>query len=118
MRHNLMKRTMLVLLGLWIVMAAGYASAESAADVNGTWVGSTVRGAATMTLVLKQTGNSVKGTIVGAGTDDGPLNGTVDGNTIRLRFDNGTDVTPLLNVKGDEITGLLSGTEVTLRRVK
>jgi len=99
-------------------MAAGYASAESAADVNGIWVGSTVRGAATMTLVLKQTGNSLKGTIVGAGTDDGPLNGTVDGNTIRLRFDNGTDVTPLLNVKGDEITGLLSGTEVTLRRVK
>jgi len=118
MTHDLMKRTTLVLLGLWIVMVAGYASAETPADVNGTWVGSTLRGAATMTLVLKQTGNSVKGTIAGAGTADGPMDGTVDGNTIRLRFDNGTDETPLLNVKGDEITGLLSGTEITLRRVK
>ena len=68
-----------------------------------------------MTLVLKQTGNTVKGTIVGAGTSDGPMDGTVDGKTIRLRFDNDTDQTPLLNVKGDEITGLLSGTEITLR---
>jgi hypothetical protein len=113
-----MKRTMLVLLGVWIVMVAGYASAETPADVNGTWVGSTLRGAATMTLVLKQTANSVKRTIAGAGTADGPMDGTVDGNTIRLRFDNDTDETPLLNVKGDEITGLLSGTEITLRRVK
>jgi len=109
MTHNLMKRTMLVLVGLWIVMVAGYASAETPADVNGTWVGSTLRGASTMTLVLKQTGNTVKGTIVGAGTSDGPMD---------LRFDNDTDQTPLLNVKGDEITGLLSGTEITLRRVK
>ena len=118
MTHNLMKRTMLVLVGLWIVMVAGYASAETPADVNGTWVGSTLRGASTMTLVLKQTGNTVNGTIVGAGTADGPMDGTVDGKTIRLRFDNDTDQTPLLNVKGDEITGLLSGTEITLRRVK
>jgi hypothetical protein len=118
MTHNLMKRTMLVLVGLGIVMVAGYASAEAPADVNGTWVGSTLRGASTMTLVLKQTGNAVKGTIVGAGTADGPMDGTVDGKTIRLRFDNDTDQTPLLNVKGDEITGLLSGTEITLRRVK
>ena len=46
------------------------------------------------------------------------MDGAVDGNTIRLRFDNDTDETPLLNVKGNEITGLLSGTEITLRRVK
>jgi len=118
MTQDLMKRTMLVLVGLGIVMVAGYASAETPADVNGTWVGSTLRGASTMTLVLKQTGNTVKGTIVGAGTADGSMDGTVDGKTIRLRFDNDTDQTPLLNVKGDEITGLLSGTEITLRRVK
>jgi hypothetical protein len=118
MTHDLVQRTMLMFLGLWIVMAAGYASAENPADVNGTWVGSTVRGASTMTLVLKQTGNNVKGTIVGAGTADGPMDGTVDGNTIRLRFEKDTDQTPLLNVKGDVITGELSGTEITLRRVK
>lgn len=118
MPHDLVKRTMLVFLGLWIVMVAGYASAQNPADVNGTWVGSTVRGARTLTLELKQTGNSVQGTIVGAGTTDGPLDGTVDGNTIRLRFDKDSEQTPLLNVKGDEITGQLSGTEITLRRVR
>jgi len=76
---------MLVLLGVWIVMVAGYASAETPADVNGTWVGSTLRGAATMTLVLKQTANNVKRTIAGAGTADGPMDGTVDGDTIAER---------------------------------
>jgi hypothetical protein len=118
MTRDMVKRTMLMVLGLWIVMVAGYASAQNPADVNGTWVGGTVRGARTLTLVLKQTGNSVKGTIVGIGTADGPMDGTVDGNTIRLRFDKDTEQTPLLNVKGDEITGQLSGTEITLRRVK
>src|SRR6267142_1493197 len=91
---HLMKRTLLLYLGLSLVVLAGYASAQSSSDVTGTWVGSTIRGAATMTMVLKQTGNRVTGTIVGVGTDDGHVDGSVDGNTIRLRFDNGTDETP------------------------
>jgi len=70
-----------------------------------------------MTMVLKQTGNRVTGTIVGAGTDDGRVDGIVDGNTIRLWFDQGIDDTPSLNIKGNEITGMLSGTEITFRRV-
>lgn len=113
---HLMKRTLLLTLGLSLVLA-GYASAQNSPDVTGTWVGSTVRGAATMTMVLKQTGNRVVGTIVGAGTDDGRVDGIVDGNTIRLRFDEGYDETPSLNIKGNEITGMLSGTEITFRRV-
>src|SRR5262245_10355922 len=115
MTYSLVKRTLLMLFGLSIVLVAGYAHA---ADVSGTWVGGTLRGATTLTLVMKQTGNLVTGTIMGVGTADGPIKGTVDGNTIRIRFDAGYDDTPLLNVNGDEITGLLSGTEITLRRVR
>ena len=70
-----------------------------------------------MTMVLKQTGSHVTGTIEGAGTDDGRVDGTVDGDTIWLRFDEGTHETPLLNIKGNEITGILSGTTIMFRRV-
>ena len=103
---HLMKRTLLLFLGLSLVVLAGYASAQSSPDVTGTWVGNTVRGAATYTMVLKQTGNKVTGTIVGAGTDDGRVDGIVNGNTIRLWFDQKTDETPALNIKGNEITGM------------
>jgi hypothetical protein len=51
---------------------------------------------------------------MGAGTLDGPIEGTVDGNTIRLREQFGE--TPLLNVRGDQITGTVRGTTLTLRR--
>ena len=114
---HLLKRTLLLYLGLSLVVLAGYASAQSSSDVTGTWVGSTLRGAATMTMVLNQTGNRVTGTIVGAGTDDGRVDGIIDGNTIRLRFDQGYEETPSLNIKENEITGMLSGTEITFRRV-
>jgi hypothetical protein len=60
----------------------------------------------------------VTGTLTGAGTDDGPVTGTVQGNTIRLRYDDGRETTPSLNIKGDQIEGMLSGTSVTLKRVK
>src|SRR5215467_8967964 len=99
------KQTILVLLvGFSIVMLAGYASAQSPTDVSGT-----CRGATTLVLVLRQDGQKVKGTLSGAGTDDGPVTGTVAGNTIRLRYDDGRETTPSLNVKGDQITGVLSG---------
>jgi hypothetical protein len=116
-KHDLMRRTMVLFLGLSLVVLAGYAGAQSSPDVTGTWVGDTVRGSATMTMVLKQTGKKVTGTIVGVGTDDGHVDGTVDGNTIRLRFDNGTDETPALTIKGNEITGMLSGAAIRFRRI-
>src|SRR5215510_1285950 len=111
------KQTILVLLvGFSIVLLAGHASAQSPTDVNGTWTGGSPRGATTLVLVLKQDGQKVKGTLSGAGTDDGPVTGTISGNTIRLRYDDGRETTPALNVKGDQITGVLSGgTEVVLR---
>jgi len=115
---RLMKHTLLLFLGLSLVVLAGYASAQSSPDVTGTWVGSTLRGAATMTMVLNQTGNRVTGTIVGAGTDDGRVDGIIDGNTIRLRFDQGFEETPLLIIKENELSGMLSGTTITFRRVR
>ena len=100
-------------------MLAGYASAQSPADVTGTWTGGTTTGAATLVLVLKQDGQKVTGTLSGGGTDDGhgPVTGIISGNTIRLRYDDGREMTPSLNVKGDRIEGVLSGgSQVILRR--
>jgi hypothetical protein len=109
---------------LLIAAVAGCASSQSPsasiapADVNGTWTGGTATGAATYVLVLKQTGANVTGNLSGAGTLDGPIEGTVDGNTIRLRERSGYGSTPLLSVRGDQITGVLGGTPLTLRRTR
>jgi len=114
---NASKQTILVLLvGFSIVLLAGYASAQSPPDVSGTWTGNSARGAATAVLVLKQDGQKVTGALSGVGTDDGPVTGIISGNTIRLTYDDGRQTTPALNIKGDQITGLLSGSEITLRR--
>jgi hypothetical protein len=121
----MVQRVTLPLLGLLIAMLAGCAGSKSPsasvtapADVNGTWTGSTTTGARTMTMQLKQTGTSVTGTLTGAGTLDGPIEGTVDGNTIRLRERSGFGSTPLLNVRGDLITGNLGDTTLNLRRTR
>ena len=118
----MLKKAAVPLLGLLIVVMAGCASTESSkmppADVNGTWTGGGATGAATYTLVLKQTGTQVTGTLTGAGTDDGPIEGIVDGNTIKLRDQGGPSETPALTVKGDTITGFVRGTTLTLKRVK
>jgi hypothetical protein len=122
---EMLNKAVVPLLGLLIVVFAGCASSESAmiatlpsADVNGTWTGGTARGAETYTLVLTQTGANVTGTLSGAGTADGPIEGIMEGNTIRLREASGYGNTPALTVKDDQITGFVRGTTLTLRRVK
>jgi hypothetical protein len=119
----MLKKAAVPVLGLLMVVLAGCASSDTKAagppaDVNGTWTGSLTGGAATYTLVLKQTGTQVTGTLTGAGTADGPVEGIVDGNTIRLREQGGPGQTPALMVKGDQITGWVRGTTLNLRRVK
>jgi hypothetical protein len=83
------KRARLPFLGLFIAMLAGCATAQSPetppANVAGTWTGGSAAGGRTYTMVLKQAGTNVTGTLSGAGTLDGPIEGTVDGNTLRLR---------------------------------
>jgi hypothetical protein len=122
-----MKTVTLPLLASLIAMFAGCAgsspkspsaSVATPANVNGMWQGGTATGATTVTLVLKQTGNNVTGTLSGAGTADGPIEGMVEGNTIRLAEKSGYGETPLLNVRGEQITGTVRGTALTLRRVK
>ena len=94
-------------------------TATSPVDVNGTWTGSTTTGARTVTLQLKQSGTNVTGTLAGAGVADGPIDGIVDGNVIKLARTTGAGSTPWLHVKGDLITGDLgSGTIVNLRRIR
>jgi len=117
----MLKKAAVPLLGLLIVVMAGCASSGSSsspADVNGTWTGGTATGAATYTLMLKQSGTRVTGTLTGAGTADGPIEGIVDGNTIKLREQGGPSETPALTVRGDTITGFVRGTTLTLKRVK
>src|SRR5262245_37155997 len=102
----MLNKVTLPLLGLFIAVFAGCAGSRSPsasvappADVNGTWAGGTATGTSSITMVLRQSGTSVKGTLTGAGPNlDGPIEGTVDGNTIRLREQFGE--TPLLNVRG------------------
>jgi hypothetical protein len=113
-------------LGLLLATLAGCASTESTstqstgatpAYVDGTWMGSTTGGASKMVVVLKQTGNNVTGTLSGAGvTLDGPIEGTVDSNSIKLKQRGGFRETPLLRASCEQIAGLLSGTAVELRR--
>jgi hypothetical protein len=125
---HLLKQATLPFLGVLIAMSiatlAGCASSDTStsratpANVNGTWTGGTAAGGRTYTLVLKQSGANVTGTLSGAGTLDGPIEGTVDGNTIRLRERSGFGSTPMLNVQGDQITGILGGTTLNMRRTK
>jgi hypothetical protein len=95
------------------------ASVSAPANVNGTWTGALV-GGAPVTMLLKQTGPNVIGDLRVGGRADisGPLEGTVEGNTIRLRERSGFGSAPLLNVRGDQITGIVGGTTLDLRRAK
>ena len=119
----MLKRATGPILGLLIAFVlAGCASSQSSgmppANVNGTWTGSMSGGARTYTLVLNQSGTRVTGTLTGAGTADGPIEGIVDGNTIKLRDQGGPSETPALMVKGDQITGWIRGSTLTLNRMK
>ena len=119
-------KTALPRLGLLFATLAGCASAESQgaqstggtpAYVNGTWTGGTIVGASPIVVVLQQTGNAVTGTLSGAGANlDGPIEGSVDSNSIRLRQRSGMLENPPLKASCEQISGNLGGTVVNLRR--
>jgi|SoiMethySBSTD1v2_1073268.scaffolds.fasta_scaffold301906_2 hypothetical protein len=118
----MLKRAAFPLLGLLLATLAGCASSGQStgatpAYVDGTWMGGTTTGASTMVVVLKQTGNNVTGTLSGAGaTVDGPIEGTVDSNSIQLKQRTAFRQTPLLRASCEEISGDLGGNVVKLRR--
>jgi hypothetical protein len=95
------------------------AAVAAPANVDGMWTGALV-GGAPVTMMLKQTGPNVTGDLRVGGRADisGPIEGTVDGNTIKLRERSGFGSAPLLNVKGDQITGIVAGTTLDLRRAR
>src|SRR4029453_15085166 len=119
----MLKRTAFPLLGLLLATLAGCASTErkstgaTPAYVGGTGRGSPTTGSSIFLGVLKQTGNKVTGTLSGGGPQvDGPIEGTVDSNSIQLSTQSGFRETPLLRASCEQISGMLSGSAVTLRR--
>jgi hypothetical protein len=117
-----MHRLAFPLLGLLLAMLAGCASTQSTsggtpAYVGGTWMGGTTQGASTMVAVLKQTGNNVTGTLSGAGAQlDGPIEGSVDSNSIQLRQSGAMRGSPLLKASCEQISGNLGDSVVYMRR--
>jgi hypothetical protein len=93
------------------------AATAAPANVNGVWSGALV-GGAPVRMNLKQNGSDVQGDLNVGGRADisGPIEGTVSGNTLRLRERSGFGSAPLLNVKGNQITGIVGGTTLDLRR--
>lgn len=99
--------------------SAPSASTATPANVNGVWSGALV-GGAPVTMNLKQSGAAVTGDLSVGGRADisGPIEGTVDGNTIKLRERSGFGSAPQLRVMGDQITGIVGGTTLDLRRAR
>lgn len=87
------------------------------ANVAGSWSGWTADGLS-VSLVLKQDGGAVTGTIAVGGRPDnsGPLTGTVKGNAVSFRLDSGYGSTSDLRVAQDTISGIVGGRAVNLRR--
>ena len=117
-----MQRAALPLLGLLLATLAGCASTQSTgggtpAYVGGTWMGGTTTGASTMVVVLRQAGTNVTGTLSGGGASlDGPIEGTVDSNSIKLKQSSGFRPTPLLKASCEQISVNLGESVVFLRR--
>jgi len=132
---DMSRKALVPLLGIFVVAVAGCAgsgsrsasSTEGApsaavtapADVNGRWSGALV-GGAPVSMTLNQSGPNVTGDLSVGGRADisGPIEGTVDAKTIKLRERSGFGSAPLLNVKGDRITGIVGGTTLDLRRIR
>jgi hypothetical protein len=117
-----------VVLGVLLVTGGGCATSSTTtasgpmANVNGTWTGSAGGGAveAPVTMTLAQTGANVAGEFRIGGRPDlsGPVEGTVQGNAVRLALKSGYGSLPEMTVKQDQISGIVAGLPLTLRRAK
>jgi hypothetical protein len=119
-----------ILLGLVLVAGGGCAASSTSttassgppANVNGTWTGAAGGGAieAPVTMTLAQTGANVTGEIRIGGRPDlsGPVVGMVQGNGVKLSLQSGYGSLPEMTVKQDQISGVVAGLPLTLRRAK
>ena len=119
-----------ILLGLVLVAGGGCAASSTSktassgppANVNGTWTGAAGGGAieAPVTMTLAQTGANVTGEIRIGGRPDlsGPVEGTVQGNAVKLSLKSGYGSLPEMTVKQDQISGVVAGLPLNLRRAK
>jgi hypothetical protein len=132
---EMFKKIAVPLLGILIVAVAacsstksrsasssGYppsASVPAPANIGGVWAGQEV-GGPTVSMRLKQNGARVTGDLDIAGRPDisGPVEGVVEGDTLKLQERTGYGSEPLLNIRGDRITGIVAGTTLNLRRVQ
>lgn len=116
----------LLLVGSLVTTLAGCASSKDPsasvamrpANLDGTWSGSTVTGGRGLTLNLRQSGTNVTGTLAGGGPLNGPIKGTMEGNTIKLTERSGLGKAPWLRASGDVMTGELGGVVVNLQRAR
>jgi hypothetical protein len=97
------------------------AASPTSSDVTGLWQGNVGVGARTtsVSLNLREEGEALKGSLAVGGRPDlsGPVTGRIEGDTLRLRLDNGA-VGPQVQVKGDTMTGMISGEPLDLRRMR
>ena len=122
----MLKSLKLLLVGSLITTLSGCASSScpcasasvTGPNLNGTWMGSTVTGVRGMTLQLRHAGADVTGTLAADGPLNGPIQGIVDGNMIKLAGRSGLGKAPWLSVKGDLMTGQLGDVVVNFQRVR
>jgi hypothetical protein len=120
----MLKKAVVPLLVLLVVAVAGCASSDTKgtaaapADVAGTWTGTAGTTMQTVNMVLKQDGTKVTGNldVPGSVQFTGPVRGTVRGNILDLEMASGFGSAPALRVNGDNISGILAGGTLSLRR--
>src|SRR5262245_13871176 len=119
----MVKTFTLLVIGSLITAFTGCAGAASPsaspgpADFSGTWMGGNATGTRDVRMQLPQSGTNVTGTLTGAGAAmDGPIQGTVEGNVLRLAQRSGSPLPRTLTIQGDLMDGMLDGIPLKLVR--
>jgi hypothetical protein len=97
-------------------------AASPATSVTGSWTGWVGEGTREepVTMNLKQTGANVTGHLIIGGSPDlsGPVTGSVQGDGIKLVLTSGYYSLPELTVQQDQISGVVGGRPLSVRRAR
>lgn len=106
------RKSVVALLGVFcaFLLMAGRGTAQTPADVSGTWTlkVSGDAGNAEQTIVLKQDGGKITGTFKGP-RQSGNLEGTVDGNKMKFHVNTRVPLAYTGTVDGDSMKGTMTG---------